>query len=194
MVKNRNVFQQCIAILLGFSAALGHGAVQATQVRPGLWEVTIDFPDNPEIAQAHRQMQENLKKMPPEQRRMMEEIVANQTGVQWAGAGQGSRICLSKAAAERDELPLQMGMDCVMQRTPRHANVVRLTFTCKNPPQTGEAVYTIHNPQHYTMELTSTIQDGGRSRRMRMKSDARWISADCGELKPIGESRTTGRP
>ncbi len=68
---------------------------QATQLLPGLWEFTsdrleVDGMQMPGMAE----MLEQMKALPPEQRKMMEAMLAEQ-GVE-LGSG-GVRLCLSEA-------------------------------------------------------------------------------------------------
>lgn len=185
-VSSRAGLRVSVLAAMAAGALAGYAAPAAAvdKVKPGLWEIAIDFPDNPELAQAQKEMLDELKKLPPEQRKMFEQMMGGQTGVQLgAGAGHSSRVCLSREMAKRDELPFDDKGDCTMSDKKRSGNTMRFTFTCKNPPQTGEAVYTLHSAEHYTVQLTGTVQERGRTEKMRMTGTARWVSADCGGLK-----------
>ena len=100
--------------LLHITAALvlaGTAGAASAQMKPGLWEITQKMQmgggqANDQMAQ----MQQQLASMPPEQRKMVEEMMAKQ-GVQMGrggpGGGMAIKMCMTKEMAERNEVPSQ---------------------------------------------------------------------------------------
>ena len=160
-------------------------SAQAQNLRPGLWEITNKMQGSAEMDKAAAQMQQQLAKVPPEQRKMMEEMMAKQ-GVQMGTGGPGgmsARTCMTKEMVERDEIPAQQG-DCRTTKQQRSGSTIRMAFTCTNPPSSGEGQFTIVSPEAYTMKMTvqSTVQ--GKPETMNMDGSGKWLSADCGNVKP----------
>src|SRR3712207_6067311 len=121
------------------AAAIGL-PVAAQTLKPGLWEVQQKMQGSGEMNQAMEEMRKNMAKMPPEQRKQMEAMMAPQ-GVQMepgAAGGMAMRMCMSKEMAERNEIPGNQG-DCKTPSHQRSGNTMRMAFTCTKTPSTGEA-------------------------------------------------------
>jgi hypothetical protein len=141
-----------------------------------------------EKAQAH--MQAQIAKMPPEKRKMMEEMMA-QHGMQMGAGGPGgmtARLCMTKEMAERNDIPMQHG-DCKTTKQQRSGNTMTFAFACTNPPSSGEGTYTFVNPEAYTFKMTMNTSVHGKPETMAMDGSGKWLSADCGKLKPIEPPR-----
>ena len=157
----------------------------AQNMKPGLWEVQnkMGGEQGAQMAAAQAQMQQQMTSMPPEQRKMMQDMMAKQ-GVNMApgaGGGMAVRICVTKEMASRNEAPAQRG-DCKQEQFQRSGNTTKFKFTCNNPPSSGEGTVTLHNPESYTMHMKMT---GGRQGPMTMDAQGKFISSDCGSVKPI---------
>jgi len=159
----------------------------AQSMKPGLWEINnkMGGDQGAKMAAAQEEMQKQMAAMPPEQRKQMEKMMADK-GVgmaQGSGGGTAVRICMSKEMAARNDPPAQQG-DCKQESTQRSGNTTKFKFTCTKPPSTGEGEYTLHNSGSYTMKLKTVTQTKGRSETMTMEAQGKWISDDCGNLKP----------
>src|SRR6218665_3690056 len=89
----------------------GLAQAAAPDIKPGLWEMKMEnsggtpgMPSGAEMEKAMKQMQASLAKLPPEQRKMMEERMGN-TGMAFSGNG-GMRVCLAKEDIQRNNIPL----------------------------------------------------------------------------------------
>ena len=99
-----NIRVPALALLLGLSSPL----VQAQMLQPGLWELTtsnmqVDGKPLPDM----EFMLGQLKNLPPEQRAMMEGVLAKQ-GI--SVAGKGVRSCLTPDQVKTDDIPLQLSL------------------------------------------------------------------------------------
>lgn len=135
---------------------------------------------------AMAQMKAELEKMPPEQRKMMEEMMAKQ-GVAMGGGGAAPgaiRYCVSKEQAERGDVPQDADGRCKRDSMERSGSTMRFKFSCTNPPSSGTGEITLSGDKAYAMKMVvdSTVQ--GKPQRMEMQQNGRWVSADCGTLKP----------
>jgi hypothetical protein len=133
------------------------------------------------------QMQQQMANLPPEQRKMVEEMMAKQ-GVQMgkpgAGGGMTARICMTKEMVERNEVPTQQG-DCKTTSQQRTGNTMKVAFSCTNPPAKGEGQVTFHGPESYAMKMSMNTMVDGKPEKMNMDATGKWIAADCGNVKPL---------
>lgn len=154
----------------------------AQQIKPGLWENTSQM--GGAMGAPMAQMQQQMASMPPAQRKQMEAMLAQQ-GIRMDAQGVTSKVCITKEMAERAELPSQSEGDCKSTLAPRTGNTMKFSFVCTKPPSTGEGVYTFASAEAYTsdMKIISTAQ--GQPQTSTIKGSARWLSTDCGAVKPF---------
>lgn len=169
-----------IAILL---LTLGSAAAHAQNLKPGLWEIATQMqggagPRSDEMAKAMKELQN----LPPEQRKMMETMLAKQ-GVQLGsapGGGMSIKICMTKEMVDRNDMPSQQG-DCKHTYSQRSGNTMKFAFVCTKPPSSGEGQITFASPEAYQTRMSTT----SGANKMDMQSSGRWLSADCGSVKPL---------
>lgn len=163
----------------------GMAFAQTQKMRPGLWEHSFTMKSQSgQMEKAMSEMQQQMASMPPEQRKMMEEMMAKQ-GMSMGAQGRSVRICITKEQAERDELPQQDG-SCKQQVMQRSSNMIKVKFTCTgNPPASGESEVTFSSPTAYTGKSIVNTTVDGRPERMMMDQTGKWLSADCGNVKPM---------
>lgn len=170
------------AVLVG-SIATGQALAGPTQLRPGLWEHRFTMESQSgEMERSMQQMQEELANMPPEQRKMMEQMMASQ-GVQVGPGGHSVRICLSQEQAARGMVPQQDG-NCRQEVVKRSGNTIKYRFNCTgNPPSSGEGEVTIISPTAYTGKSIVNTTVNGQPDRITMEQSGKWLSDDCGNIK-----------
>jgi len=176
-----------IACLLG---VLAFGA-QAQTMKPGLWEMQTRMQSGSgEMEKAMAQMQQQMASMTPEQRKMMQDMMGKQgVGIGAGGPGGMSvKVCMTKEMVERNEIPAQQG-DCKSTSSPRSGNTMKFAFSCTKPPSSGEGEVTFVSPQAYTSKMTVNTSASGKSEKMTMESQGKWLSAECGAIKPVGASK-----
>ncbi len=180
-----------VPLLLAAAAlAAVAGPAAAQTLRPGLWEISNKMSGNAEMGAAMAEAQKAMAGLPPEQRKMMEEMMAKQ-GVRMSPGGGGAmnvQVCMSKEMVERNELPAQQG-DCKTTSQARTGNTMKMAFTCTNPPSSGEGTYTYNGPEAYSSKMTVRTQVQGKMETMTMEGTGRWVKADCGDLKPITQAK-----
>jgi len=163
--------------------------VAAQTMKPGLWEINnkMGGEQGAQMAAAQAEMQKQMASMPPEQRKMMQDMMSKQ-GVNMApgaGGGMAVRICVTKEMAARNEAPASQKGDCKQEQLQRSGNTTKFKYTCTNPPSTGEGTVTMHNPESYSMKMTTTSQRKGKPEQMNMEAQGKFVSSDCGSVKPI---------
>lgn len=154
--------------------------VHAIEMRPGLWEfssddVQVDGRQMPGMAE----MVEQMKNLPAEQRKMMEDMLAAQ-GVE-LGTG-GVRMCLSPAQVKSRELPFQDDPDCTQNVTEQSDRLWKFTFQCPDAKGHGEA--RLVSDREVTSMIETDYRVGKQQGTSRMQSHGKWLGEDCGTLKP----------
>ena len=176
-----------IALALAVSA----GAAGAQSLKPRLWEISQKMQMSGAQGDQMAQMQQQMANMPPEQRKMMEEMMA-QRGVKMgpggAGGGMNIQMCITKEMAERNEVPAQRG-DCKATQQSRSGKTMKMAFTCANPPSSGEGEVTFASPEAYNMKMAVTTQVQGRPEKVNMDASGKWLAADCGSIKPMASRK-----
>ncbi len=163
------------------------GSAQAQKMKPGLWEHSTAVKGG-EMAAAMAGMQEQMARMSPDERKMMEQMMA-QRGMSMPGAGGGAgttvRVCVTADQAARDEVPLAESQ-CKRTSLNRSGNTVRFTFTCEGErAASGEGQFTFVSAteQRGTVRMTRT-RPQGQPETMEVQTTTKWLGADCGDVKP----------
>ena len=180
---------QILICSVWIACALGAGTVQAQKLTPGLWEHQSTVKSGSgQMEAGMAEMKAELARMPPEQRKQMEQAMAAQGVSMGAGPGAGTsmRICLSPEQAARDEMPMSDDK-CKTTRQSRSGNTFKFAMECAGPPKSsGEGEFTMVNPKETTGKMKFvTATRSGPPETMEMQQRGRWISADCGLLKPL---------
>lgn len=167
--------------LLSFTPA----AQAQSRMQPGLWEMTSQGnSSSPETQKAMAQAQAEMAKMTPQQRAMIEKMMADKgVGVSLGAAGNTLRLCISKEQAELRQMPVQEG--CT-QNVQQSGNTLHTTFSCTSPvASSGEGHYTFSSPTAYDGNVTVTTVRAGKPETMQIKQSGKWLSSDCGAIKPM---------
>ncbi len=160
----------------------------AQKLAPGLWETTMTMTsDDGKADAAMARMQSEMSKMPPEQRKMIEDMMAKR-GVATGGAPGSIRFCLTPEQAAQQELPQDKDAHCKRDMMQRTGNTLRFKFHCEGtPPSSGEGEWIFDSDKAYHGKM---VMERGASRaseqprKMEMQQNGRWVAADCGSVKP----------
>jgi hypothetical protein len=175
----------CLATL---SLALSAHA-QTPPIKPGLWQLqstraaqggqTIDI-----VAQ--------MKNLPPEARKRMEEVM-KQKGMD-LGAGDGSmKVCLTKESMDQGGWRgTQHG--CTTDIKSRSNTSWTWKAVCTNPPSESEGEALFASPEAYTVKAQTTVMRGAQKHTMDMTVNGKWLGADCGGLKPMSQETLNAPP
>lgn len=180
-----------IFVMMGTAGLLACGVAGAQNLKPGLWEMTQAMQGQAggkDVAAAQAQAQRELAALPPEQRKMVEAMMAKQ-GVSMSAGGNAVRVCISREMAERGQPPARQDGDCKTEWSPRKGNTITTKFTCNNPPSTGEGTIVFNSSESYTMNMKVTQTRGGKPETMTLQSSSKWVGADCGNLKPLAPGK-----
>ncbi len=157
----------------------------AAGMAPGLWEHSIKFKSQSGDMEARKaRMQAEIAAMPPERRKMVEDMMAKR-GMSFDAQGTTLRVCVTKEQAERME-PLPMNREeCKQDVVSRSASSFKIRWTCGgNNPSNGEGEMRFSSDKAFTgTAVVNTVHDG-KPDRMDVESVGKWVSADCGTVKP----------
>ena len=174
-------------VLSAIALIASTGFATAQTMKPGLWEISNKMSGGSgEMEKGMADMQKQLANMPPEQRKMMEDMMAKQGVAMGAGGGGGmsAKVCLTKDMVERNEVATQQG-DCQSTNSSRTGNTMKFSFVCAKPPSSGEGQVTFVSPEAYTMKMAITSTVKGKPEKMNMDATGKFLSAECGSIKPI---------
>lgn len=156
----------------------------APAMRPGLWENTVSIKtQSGQMEKAMSEMEKQMASMPPEQRKMMEKMMASQ-GVSKSPQGNTIKTCISKEDAQEGYVPPSDGR-CTQEIIRRSGNTMQVKFSCAgNPPSSGEGEYTFNN-NTYTGKMTVRTTTQGHTEVVQMNQSGKWLSDNCGTIKPV---------
>jgi hypothetical protein len=183
----KNLFSPTSLAMVATGAwlCLAGAHAQAQSVRPGLWE--HQFKLNSASGQLEQQMaqaQAELDKLPPDQRKMMEQMMGNM------GLGLGSkpssvRTCLTPEEAAKADVPVSDG-DCRNTVLERSSKRVRIRFVCSGEDAAeGEAQVDFDNDSAYRTQADVRVKSDGKLQKLKMTGNSRWLGAACGAVKPV---------
>ena len=170
--------------LVSLGLALCTSAAWAQTMKPGLWEITNQMQGAAGGQMA--EMQKQMASMPPEQRKMMEDMMAKQ-GMQMgkaSGGGMAVKVCMTKEMVERNEVAQQQD-GCTHTTSPRSGNTMKFAFVCTKPPSRGDGQVTFVSPEAYTMQMKAVTTVKGKEEAMDMQASGKWLGTDCGNIKPL---------
>ncbi len=114
-------------ILLAAALACVAAPVAAQTYAPGLWQHTMSIKGG-QMAQAMAEMQQQLAALPPEQRKQMEQMMA-QRGIGVGAQGTTVKVCVTKEEAARMAEP-QFRDGCKQQVVQRSGSKLKVKFEC----------------------------------------------------------------
>lgn len=168
------------ALLLVCSAS----ASAEMNMKPGLWETSFEMSGGA-MEEAMAELREQLQGMPPEQREMMERMMASQ-GVGLDMMSGTLQVCVTEEEAARGYVP-QHDDDCQHQIQEQTGNSIKMSFSCDgDPPHSGEGEVTFHSPTSYSGKYRVNMNMQGQQEEMAMEQTGRWLSEDCGAIRPAG--------
>ena len=162
-------------------------ALAQTAMKPGLWELSQKPQLPPEQQAKMEAAQKQMASMPPEQRKMIEQMMASH-GVQMNMAGGVITIksCISKEQSERNTPPVTDGKQRCTYDVKRGGSTIHTHFVCAESGTEGDSDVTLlGNGDGYTNSTRITHMKNGKPETITVTGEAHWLGADCGGLKPI---------
>lgn len=183
-------FPHLAAAAAAATLLLSHPALAADTMRAGLWEMTNTIKSgNSQTMAAMAEAQKQMAAMTPEQRKMIDALMAKQ-GVGMSMGGDGSvkvSYCVTPEMAARRELPTGQQGQCTSNSTPT-ASGMNVNFTCANPPSSGSGQVTLVGDTAFTTTMRVTSSARGKPETLTVDGTGRWLAADCGAKTPAKPS------
>jgi hypothetical protein len=196
-----------LVVALGITAVPLQAEPIKVDMKAGLWENKVIWggdsaegtpaiqPDQVKLAM--EEMKKQLANMPPEQRKQMEAMMAqsgmkvtddgvsfNNNQVEISPTGTNAKVCVTQAQIDRGELPDDVkGCESALKKI--SATQFKSTHVCSGEYSgTGESEVTFHSPKHYTGTGKMNQVMNGEKRTMAFTMEGKWLSSDCGDVKP----------
>lgn len=179
MASSSKLVRWRVVGLIAACAAVAH-AQTAPPIKPGLWQITstrqVDGQKAPELG-------EHLKNMPPEARKRME---ANMKlhGVDMSGSPGSMKMCMTRESLDQGRWQGEQ-TNCKTDFSSRTASSWKWRSTCTQPPSESEGEASFAGSESYTVKSTTRMTLQGQTRVTNMTMSAKWLGADCGDLKPL---------
>ncbi|WP_461548331.1 DUF3617 domain-containing protein [Sphaerotilus sulfidivorans] len=177
-----------VALGLGLAAASVQSQA-AVQLRAGLWEHSVRMSSQSgRLEAAMKEAQAAMAAMSPEERRMMEQMMGRQ-GAQFdvSGGQQRVRVCMTPEEVARDTLPPPQ--EGCTQTGRRSGNTWTISFQCParqgEPSSSGQGSVTLQSSTAYAGQFKVSTQVEDRPEQVMMSTQGRWVSADCGSIRPV---------
>jgi hypothetical protein len=164
--------------------SLSHvAAAQATpRIKAGLWQIKVERTEDSKVMpDASARMQEHMKTMTPERRKQFEEIMKQQ-GVDM-GAGNAMKICYSQKMVDRGSWSDQT--TCKTEYSNRSASAWKWHSSCPTVNYEGDGEASFPDSENFTVKSSGVITTSGKAHTSRSVRTGKWLSADCGEIKPL---------
>jgi hypothetical protein len=151
--------------------------VYATEIKPGLWEfrsTQLSLGGLPDLSAQLGQLQQQLKNLPPETRRMIEQQMAER-GVS-VGQDGTVRSCITPEQAKQDHIYSgKTEGECTLHGVSKTASTVSGQLNCPAQQATGDFAARIDSPERFTTRVKLQSPRGN----MQLATEARWVSAQC---------------
>ncbi|MEO8080475.1 MAG: DUF3617 domain-containing protein [Caldimonas sp.] len=173
-----------LVVALAFFALLVPtlGQAQTPPVKPGLWEIRSEgATDGVKSAPPA----DRMKNLPPAVRAKMEAML-KEKGLA-VGTDGAHRACLTRETM--DPARWQGRTGCKTDYLARSSSAWKWHTVCTQPASVtdGEAVFA--NAENYTVDTSLTMTLRGETKTTRRTVKAKWLGADCGDLKPLDLKR-----
>ncbi|MBY0573574.1 MAG: DUF3617 domain-containing protein [Undibacterium sp.] len=170
-------------------ALIATHSVMAQIMKPGLWEMKQSLPADPKQKAAMEEMEKQMAKVPPEQRKMIEQMrdqAMAKAGVSMnINAGIVTiKMCITKEQAELNELHTMGDKAQCTHKNTRSGTVLHSQFVCTKPDMHGESTTTFNSNEAFSSEVKMVINLAGKMEEKKMSSLGRWLGTDCGDIKP----------
>ena len=147
-------------------------------VTPGLWETTVQsqMSGMPPIPQA------DLDKMPPQARARLQSMMANEMGKPVV-----TKSCLTQADIDKGFADAgRSTQDCTRSLVSGSGSEQVFNMTCKGKSAQTSGTFRIsaQSPTAVSGVFDMATTGNGQTMKMHMTLTGRWLSADCGKIKP----------
>lgn len=171
-----------IAVLLPVGSCLAQNI--PFDAKLGLWETSTKTELGGSAMAMPQIPPEALAKMPPEQRARLEAMMKSRGG--GAPGITTVRSCLTRESLNRGLALGQTDRNCTRTLVSSSASkqVMRIDCNQEEMKVTGEITIERTDAEHVKGNMAMKGSAGERPMDMKMSFDSKWVSADCGDVKP----------
>ena len=173
--------KKMISLLLGaLSLSLcSYALADGPNIKPGLWQYKVNVSSQSgRMEKAMEQAKAMMASLPPEQRAMMESMMASKGGMK-SFSDQNYELCMTEQDIKQVNLP-NPDEQCQQKLIEQSPNQYKLTLRCSgNPPMNGDGKFVIENPKKFTGKIVMTMPIEGVEDTLTMLQQGTWISAKC---------------
>jgi hypothetical protein len=172
------------------TVALVSAHAEAPPIKPGVWEIITDSQtvNGKPLPNMSAQMGEQMKKLPPEMRQKMEaQMKARGLQMTPSDGQMGIRMCITREMLDKNQWQ-KPDSHCQNTGQSQSGSKWSWKFKCTQPPSEGEGSTTFQGADAYVSEIHMSSQRNGQPVVMDMKHHAKWLGADCGDLKPLSSA------
>lgn len=183
-----------LAIVLLCPAASWAQDIKPVDVKVGLWESTasIEVSGMPAMPQMPAISPDQLAQMPPEARARIEAMMKGRGGSPQANT---SRYCLAKDSLRQALYNSDKSCTNKLVSSSGTTQQIHLECTRGNTRSTGDMTLDRVDAEHLkgngVLKTTGDASTGaaGRTMDVKISFSSHWISADCGDIKPVGADK-----
>jgi hypothetical protein len=159
--------------------ALAAQAQTAPPIKPGLWQIQSEREVN---GQKAPDASDRLKNMSPEKRAQIEAMM-KKNGIA-TGAGGQRQVCYTRELLEKSPWADQE-TGCKVTFSTQNSTSWKWHTSCAqySLEADGEAVFP--DRENYVVKSTSVSKIGDKVRNSSTTMTGKWLSSDCGDLKPL---------
>ncbi len=147
-----------------------------------------------QMADMPKHVAKMMEGMSPEQKKKMKEMMGDQAGameamqsMQMTYNADGStsmKMCVTKEMIDQRDVAIQQG-DCKQSNSKMTGGVMKIAYTCTQPPSKGEGELRMTGPNSFTTRMTMVSTDPANKQTMQLESSSTWLGANCGSVKPM---------
>ncbi|AZZ36128.1 hypothetical protein CIK05_04745 [Bdellovibrio sp. qaytius] len=164
-----------LALTVSILAIQAHAAFK---IKPGLWEIETKINNKGQSEDMGAKMQEAMKKMKPEQRAQMEKMM----GSHGMGFGEkGMKVCHTDKTSTAESMVQNPKNKCTVTDKEDLADGVKFKIKCEKG--NGAAEYHMTSDTSYSGWNEFETAHG----KNKMEFKGKFLSADCGNVKPFSE-------
>lgn len=152
--------------MISFTLVAIPASGQALPIKPGLWQVQREHDTS-------GQMSEVLKSMPPEARAQME-----------AAMKKPVKVCFTREMLDPSKF-VNSPPNCKTTYNSRTNGSWKSHTSCSKDHMEIDSEMMIYGPESYTVKSTATFQSEGETNTTHDTMTGKWLSADCGDTKPL---------
>jgi hypothetical protein len=177
-------------------------ATWAQDIKPfdaklGLWESTSTteisgMPATPATPAMPALTEEQLAKIPPAQRATVEAMMKGR-GSAGSPRSNTSKYCLTRESLNRAQYNSEKNCTTKLVSSSASNQQIHVECAAGNTRSTGEVALERVDAEHIkgSVVLKTSNTDGngvaGRTMDIKVSLNNKWLSSDCGDVKPIGE-------